>query len=68
MGTTENLANIRSLTDIELDDVSGGVLLAAAGAVVAIAGWTAIAIGWSDLPVGATKQDAAAALGVSHLL
>jgi lactobin A/cerein 7B family class IIb bacteriocin len=68
MGTTENQANMRSLTGAEVDDVSGGVVPLPFAAAVAVAGWTAIAIGWSDLPFMATKEDAAAALGVSHLL
>jgi lactobin A/cerein 7B family class IIb bacteriocin len=68
MGTTENSGNMRSLTDAELDDVSGGVIPLPVAAAAAIGGLAMIAIGWSEIPFGATKQDAAAALGVSHLL
>jgi lactobin A/cerein 7B family class IIb bacteriocin len=68
MGTTENLASMRSLTDAELDHVSGGVVPLAVAAAAAVGGLAMIAIGWSEIPFGATKQDAAAALGVSHLL
>jgi lactobin A/cerein 7B family class IIb bacteriocin len=63
-----NTDNVRSLTDAELDDVSGGVVPLAVGVAVAVGAWTAIAIGWSDIPFGKTKADAAAALGMSHLL
>jgi lactobin A/cerein 7B family class IIb bacteriocin len=68
MSTIENLANIRSLTDKEIDDVSGGVVPLAVGVCVAIGSLAILAIGWGDIPFGKTKADAAAALGVSHLL
>src|SRR5262245_18256527 len=67
MGTTENLATIRSLTDAELDDVSGGIIPVAVGVAAAVGALAVIAIGWGDLPVGMTQQQAAAAMGLSHL-
>ena len=65
MRNAENTAGIRSLTDAELEDISGGYLMS----VTAMVGAFCVMAGnaW-DLPLGATKADAAAALGVSHLL
>jgi lactobin A/cerein 7B family class IIb bacteriocin len=57
-----------SLADAELAGVNGGAIPIAIAAVAAVAALTAIGIGWSRLPVGKTAQDAAAALGASHLL
>ena len=66
MRNSENTSEIRPLTDVELDHVNGAVYLA--GAVVMTAALCALAGAAWDLPIGATKAQAAAALGVSHLL
>ena len=55
-----NLPEFRSITDSELDDVCGGISPAFMLAAAVVAYW--------DLPFGATKESAAAALGVEHLL
>jgi hypothetical protein len=68
MRSAENTSGICSLTDAELAGVNGGAIGVAIAAVAAVATLTAIGIGWSRLPVGTTAQDAAAALGMSHLL
>lgn len=65
MRNAENTADTGLLTDAELQDVTGGhpmIAAVAIGAVCMLAG-----AAW-DLPLGATKADAAAALGVSYLL
>lgn len=58
---------IRSLSEGELDDVNGGhpALVLAGMAFVTACMWAGAS--W-DLPIGATAQDAAAALGMEHLL
>jgi lactobin A/cerein 7B family class IIb bacteriocin len=66
--SAKNTAEIRSLTDAELADVSGGAIPLAVGIAAAIGSLAMIGIGWSELPVGTTAKDAAGALGVSHLL
>ena len=53
MRTTETTAEIRSLTDVELDDVSGGVVTAAAAMGLFYIGLS-IGMYW-DLPAGAPK-------------
>ena len=65
MRTADTTADIRSLTDDELEHVSGGILAAFIGGAI---GYLSLMgpIGW-DLPVGATKQQAAKALGVECL-
>jgi hypothetical protein len=55
-------SEFRPLSAAELDDVSGGVAFLAGmftGACV---------VNFGDLPPGKTKEDAARALGVPHLL
>jgi hypothetical protein len=64
MRNAENTADTCLLTDAELEDVAGGNLMIAAVAVGAVCMLAGAA--W-DLPLGATKADAAAALGVSYL-
>jgi hypothetical protein len=64
MRNAENSAEICLLTDAELEDISGGNIIAYAvmiGTICMMAGAC-----W-DLPLGATKADAKAALGVSSL-
>jgi lactobin A/cerein 7B family class IIb bacteriocin len=56
------------LTDAELEHVSGGAVPLAFGLAVAVGALAMVYIGWSEIPFGKTKEDAAAALGVSHLL
>jgi hypothetical protein len=58
----EQTSAIRPLEDAELDSVSGGIIAHMTMAVIAgvIAGW--------DLAPGVTVKDAAAALGMSHLV
>jgi bacteriocin-like protein len=58
---TEN-TEIHTLTDAELDNVSGGIIAHMTMAVIAgvIAGW--------DLAPGVTTKDAARALGMDHLV
>jgi hypothetical protein len=64
MRSAENAVDIRSLTDAELNDVSGG----SPAIVVAVAMLAAeLIIGFSGPNVG-TMQQQAAALGMSHLL
>jgi|SoiMetStandDraft_2_1073263.scaffolds.fasta_scaffold498916_1 hypothetical protein len=64
MRNAESTADICLLTDAELEDVSGGNLIAYA---VMIGTFCVMAGNAWDLPLGATKADAAAALGVSYL-
>ena len=64
MRNVESAADIGLLTDAELEDVSGGNLIAYA---VMIGTFCVMAGNAWDLPLGATKADAAAALGVSYL-
>jgi hypothetical protein len=60
------LAECRGLCEYELDQVSGGSpVVAAAACFLALCVWSGYS--W-DLPIGATKEDAARALGVEHLL
>jgi hypothetical protein len=60
------LAEDRSLSEYELDQVSGGSpAIAAAACFLALCAWSGYS--W-DLPIGASKADAAKALGVEHLL
>jgi hypothetical protein len=68
MHNAENTPDIRSLSDAELDDVSGGYAALVVGAAFIIAFGAELAIGFGDLPFGKTKQDAANALGVGYLL
>ncbi|MDO9459400.1 MAG: class IIb bacteriocin, lactobin A/cerein 7B family [Alphaproteobacteria bacterium] len=68
MRSAKNASDVRSLTDVELADVSGGAIPLAVGIAAAVGGLAMIGIGWSRLPVGTTAQDAAAALGMGHLL
>ena len=68
MRSAENTSDIFSLTDAELAGVNGGAIGVGIAVVAGVAALTAIGIGWSRLPVGTTTQDAAAALGMSHLL
>jgi hypothetical protein len=58
---TEN-TEIHTLTDAELDSVSGSIIAHMTMAVIAgvIAGW--------DLAPGVTTKDAARALGMDHLV
>jgi hypothetical protein len=58
---TEN-TEIHSFTDAELDAACGGIISHLTAAVIAgvIAGW--------DLAPGVTVKNAAAALGMSHLV
>jgi bacteriocin-like protein len=58
---TEN-REIHTITDAELDNVSGGIIAHMTMAVIAgvIAGW--------DLAPGVTAKDAARALGVGYLV
>jgi hypothetical protein len=64
MGNAENISDIRSFTDAELDDANGGTIAIA----VVIAEFCILAgLAW-DLPIGATVEDAAGKLGCSHLL
>jgi len=58
---TEN-PEIHTLTDAELDNVSGGIIAHMTMAVIAgvIAGW--------DLAPGVTAKNAAHALGMDHLV
>jgi hypothetical protein len=65
MRNAENTADIRLLTDAELEHVSGAVLAAFIGGAIGYLSY-AVPIYW-DLPFGTTKQQAAAALGVEHL-
>jgi lactobin A/cerein 7B family class IIb bacteriocin len=67
MSTMENPADIRCLTDAELEHVSGGVPMAFAVACL-IGPVAALVIGGWDMPPGTTVQQGAAALGVSHIL
>lgn len=64
MRDTENTADIRSLSDAELNDVSGGVILQS---IIAVGAAAALLVGFSGPNVG-TMQEQAAALGMSHLL
>jgi lactobin A/cerein 7B family class IIb bacteriocin len=64
MRSAENML----LTDAELDRVSGGAVPLAVGVAAAVGALAMVYIGWSEIPVGKTKEDAAAALGLSHLL
>jgi hypothetical protein len=74
MRNAENTSDIRPLTHVELDEVSGGGTLAAvvatvavycavAGIAAAVAVYCAVAGQSWDLPAGAWVQDAAARLG-----
>jgi hypothetical protein len=65
MRNAENTADIRPLTDAELEHVNGAILAAFIGGAIGYLSLMA-PIYW-DLPFGATKQQAAAALGVKHL-
>ena len=60
MRNRENTPDIRPLTDLELNDVTGGISIAAVLVTGIIAGW--------DLAPGVTIKDAATALGVDYLL
>jgi hypothetical protein len=64
MYSTEKTFDIRSLTDAELENVSGGH----PAVVVAAAVFLAWAIGTDQPPLGATKEQMAQALGVEYLL
>ena len=64
MRSFENTADIRSLSDAELNDVSGGIILQS---IIAVGAAAAILIGMSGPNVG-TIENQAAALGMSHLL
>jgi lactobin A/cerein 7B family class IIb bacteriocin len=63
MRDAENTADIRSLSDAELNAVSGGIL----PELIIIGGAAALLIGFSGPNVGTMEQQAAA-LGMSHLL
>jgi len=72
MNTTDK-TEIRALTTTELAQASGGVVfLAGMAAGAALAGLAAIVTisvtKFGDLPAGTTKEDAASALGMKHLL
>jgi hypothetical protein len=72
MNITDKIG-IRALTPNELDEASGGVVfLAGMAAGAAMAGLAAIVTisvtKFGDLPAGTTKEDAASALGMKHLL
>jgi hypothetical protein len=58
---------LRGLSDHEIPAVTGGILAAAAAAADFVAVCAAVGGSW-DLPIGATPQQAAAKLGMSHLL
>ena len=67
MRNTEAIANNRPITDSELGEVTGGhpaVALVGAAAIV----WGAVVGSAWDMPLGATKEQAAGALGMGHLL
>jgi lactobin A/cerein 7B family class IIb bacteriocin len=57
-------ADITSLSDAELNDVNGGIILQS---LIAVGGAAALLIGMSGPNVG-TMEEQAAALGMSHLL
>ena len=64
---------IRALTTTELDQASGGVVfltgMAAGAALAGLAAIVTISVTkFGDLPAGTTKEDAASALGMKHLL
>jgi lactobin A/cerein 7B family class IIb bacteriocin len=64
MRSVENTGDIRSLSDAELNDVSGGIILQS---IIALGAAAALLIGMSGPNVG-TIEEQAAALGMSHLL
>jgi lactobin A/cerein 7B family class IIb bacteriocin len=64
MRSFENTDDIRSLSDAELNDVSGGIILQS---IIAVGAAAALLIGMSGPNVG-TIEEQAAALGMSHLL
>jgi hypothetical protein len=67
MRNTENIADVRLLTNAETENVTGGALALALIPAAAIF-CLQFGIGYGDLPLGTTTEDAAAALGVSYLL
>jgi hypothetical protein len=64
MHSADNAADVRLLSDAELNDVNGGYL----AAIVAAGAWAALVIGGWDNGSIYTKEQQAAALGLSHLL
>ena len=71
--TTSRANDLRPLSTAELDDISGGVaFLAGMFTGACVAGLAAVItisiVNFGDLPPGKTKEDAARALGVPHLL
>lgn len=71
--TTSCKSELRPLSAAELDDVSGGVaFLAGMFTGACMAGLAAVitisVVNFGDLPPGKTKEDAARALGIPHLL
>jgi hypothetical protein len=59
--------DLRALDDAEIAAVTGGSLVAAAVGTSFIAVCLVVGASW-DLPIGATLPQAAAKLGMSHLL
>jgi hypothetical protein len=66
MRNVENTADVRSLTEIELDGVSGGHPAIAVVPAIALA--AELIIGYWDLPFGMSVQEAAGKAGVGHLM
>jgi hypothetical protein len=67
MRNAETINEIDCLTDSELHDVSGGHPIIG-GVAVAVLMWGAVVGAAWDLPLGSTKEQAAGALGLGHLL
>jgi len=65
MYSAENTSDIRSLTDAELENVSGAHPIIIPVAIAAFLGW---AIATDQPPLGATKESMAKTLGVEYLL
>jgi len=63
MHSAENTADVRLLTDTELNDVNGGIV----AAVVAAGALAAAVVSFWDNPIGYCKHEQAQILGMSHL-
>jgi hypothetical protein len=68
MRNAETINEIDCLTDSELHDVSGGHPIIVVGVAVAVLMWGGVVGATWDLPLGSTKEQAAGALGLGHLL
>jgi hypothetical protein len=69
MRNAETINEIDCLTDSELHDVSGGHPIIVGALAVAVGwAWCGVVGGTWDLPLGSTKEQAAGALGLGHLL